>query len=407
MCDVLIIGGGASGIVASIYAKNEFNKVVVLERNNDILKKLLMTGNGRCNYLNEVYSMNNYHSNNIDIVDKIISSENISKVKEFFDSLGIIPKIKNGYFYPSTNQAVTIKDVLKDKAISIGVDIRYNSLVTSIDKVNDKFKVICNDEEILCDKLIISTGSYAYPNTGSDGMGYNFLKKFNHTIIKPLPALVPLISNFKYLKDWDGVRSDVKLELFEDDKYIAEESGEVQLTNYGISGICTFNLSHFVTRGLDLGKKEVIKINFVPFIETLITPWMDNYAKKNDNKNLDKLLSGFINKKIASIILKVSNLDKNLYYKDLSNEEKLTLCKNLRSLEVEIISTKSFDNAQVVNGGVSLDEINPKTMESLKVNNLYIIGELLDINGNCGGYNLTTCWISGMLSGKSIGEDND
>ena len=240
MCDVLIIGGGASGIVASIYAKNEFNKVVVLERNSDILKKLLMTGNGRCNYLNEVYSMNNYHSNNIDIADKIISSENISKVKEFFDSLGIIPKIKNGYFYPSTNQAVTIKDVLKDKAISIGVDIRCDSLVTDIKKVNDKFKVICNDEEILCDKLIISTGSYAYPNTGSDGMGYNFLKKFNHTIIKPLPALVPLISNFKYLKEWDGVRSDVKLELFEDNKYIASESGEVQLTNYGISGIMYF-----------------------------------------------------------------------------------------------------------------------------------------------------------------------
>lgn len=406
MCDVLIIGGGASGIVASIYAKNEFNKVVVLERNSDILKKLLMTGNGRCNYLNEVYSMNNYHSNNIDIADKIISSENISKVKEFFDSLGIIPKIKNGYFYPSTNQAVTIKDVLKDKAISIGVDIRCDSLVTDIKKVNDKFKVICNDEEILCDKLIISTGSYAYPNTGSDGMGYNFLKKFNHTIIKPLPALVPLISNFKYLKEWDGVRSDVKLELFEDNKYIASESGEVQLTNYGISGICTFNLSHFVTRGLDLGKKEVIKINFVPFIETLITPWMDNYAKKNKNKNLDKLLSGFINKKIASIILKVSNLDKDLYYKDLSNDEKLTLCKNLRSLEVEIISTKSFDNAQVVNGGVSLEEINPKTMESLKVNNLYIIGELLDINGNCGGYNLTTCWISGMMAGCDINDKN-
>ena len=406
MCDVLIIGGGASGIVSSIIAKNENNKVIVLERNNDVLKKLLMTGNGRCNYLNEVYGMNNYHSNNIDIVDKIISSENIFKVKDFFDALGIIPKIKNGYFYPSTNQATTIKEVLVDKAKSIGVEIRCNSLVTSIDKVNNKFKVTVNDEEILCDKLIISTGSFAYPNTGSDGMGYDFLKKFNHTIIKPLPALVPLVSNFKYLKEWDGVRSDVILELFEDDKFISSETGEVQSTSYGISGICTFNLSHFVTRGLDLGKKEVIKINFVPFIETLITPWMDNYSKLNSNKNLDKLLSGFINKKIVPIILKVSNLDKNLYYKDLSNEEKLILCKNLRSLEVEIISTKSFDNAQVANGGVSLLEINPNTMESLKVSNLYIIGELLDINGNCGGYNLTTCWISGMLAGSDINDKN-
>ena len=406
MCDVLIIGGGASGIVSSIFAKNDKNKVIVLERNNDVLKKLLMTGNGRCNYLNESYSMNNYHSENIDIVDKIISSDNISKVKDFFDSLGIIPKIKNGYFYPSTNQASTIKEVLYDKAKSIGVDIRCNSLVTNIDKVNDKFIVTVNNEKIETTNLIISTGSFAYPNTGSDGMGYDFLKKFNHTIIKPLPALVPLISNFKYLKEWDGVRSDVSLELFEDGKFISKEDGEVQLTNYGISGICTFNLSHFVTRGLDIGKKEVIKINFVPFIETLITPWMDNYSKLNSSKNLDKLLSGFLNKKLVSIILKVSDLDKNLYYKDLSNEEKLTLCKNLKGLEVEIISTKSYENAQVVNGGVSLLEINPNTMESLKVNNLYIIGELLDINGNCGGYNLTTCWISGMMAGCDISDKN-
>ena len=406
MCDVLIIGGGASGIVSSIFAKNDKNKVIVLERNNDVLKKLLMTGNGRCNYLNESYSMNNYHSENIDIVDKIISSDNISKVKDFFDSLGIISKIKNGYFYPSTNQATTIKEVLYDKAKSIGVDIRCNSLVTNIDKVNDKFIVTVNDEKIETTNLIISTGSFAYPNTGSDGMGYDFLKKFNHTIIKPLPALVPLISNFKYLKEWDGVRSDVSLELFEDGKFISKEDGEVQLTNYGISGICTFNLSHFVTRGLDIGKKEVIKINFVPFIETLITPWMDNYSKLNSSKNLDKLLSGFLNKKLVSIILKVSNLDKNLYYKDLSNEEKLTLCKNLKGLEVEIVSTKSYENAQVVNGGVSLLEINPNTMESLKVNNLYIIGELLDINGNCGGYNLTTCWISGMMAGCDISDKN-
>ncbi|MBQ9019446.1 MAG: aminoacetone oxidase family FAD-binding enzyme [Bacilli bacterium] len=406
MCDVIIIGGGASGIVSSIFAKKQNNKVIVLERNNDVLKKLLMTGNGRCNYLNEVYSVNNYHSNNIDIVDEIISSDNIENVKDFFDSIGIIPKNKNGYFYPSTNQAITIKDALFDKAMQEGVDIRCNSLVTNIDKINNKFVVTCNGEKLTSDKLIISTGSCAYPSTGSDGMGYNFLKKFDHSIIKPLPALVPLISNFKYLNDWAGVRSEVVLELFEDGKYISSEMGEVQLTNYGISGICTFNLSHFVTRGLELGKKEVIKINFVPFIETLITPWIDSYAKKNPKKNLDKLLCGFINKKLVSIILKVSNLDKNRYYKDLSNEEKLILCKNLKGLDIEIIDTKSFDNAQVVNGGVSLLEINFKTMESLKVSNLYIIGELLDINGNCGGYNLTTCWISGMLAGKDVYDKN-
>ena len=406
MCDVIIIGAGASGIVSSIFAKRKNNNVIVLERNDKSLKKLLMTGNGRCNYMNEVYNTSKYHSDDIDIVDKIISSNNIEMVKEFFDSIGVIPKIKNGYYYPYSNQAVTIKNMLEEKAISLGVEIKYNSLVTDINKVNDKFEVICNDEKMYCDNLVIATGSKAYPITGSDGLGYNFLSKFNHTIVDVVPSLVQLTSDFKYLKLWDGVRSDVVLELFEDDKYIATESGEIQLTNYGISGICVFNLSHYVTRGIK-NHKYTISINFVPFIDTLITPWMDNYSKKNINKNLYQLLEGLLNTKLIDIILKVSNIDGNRYYNDLSNDEKLVLCKNLKGLKINIIGHKDFDNSQICSGGVKLTEIDYNTFESKLVSNLYITGELLDMNGICGGYNLTTCWISGILSGRAIGDKYD
>ena len=406
MCDVIIIGAGASGIVSSIFAKKKNNRVIVLERNDKSLKKLLMTGNGRCNYMNESYSTKNYHSEDIDIVDKIISSNNIEMVKKFFDSIGVIPKIKNGYFYPYSNQAISIKNMLEEKALSLGVEIKYNSLVTDINKVNDKFEVICNDEKIYCDNLVIATGSKAYPITGSDGLGYNFLSKFNHTIVEVVPALVQLTSDFKYLKLWDGVRSDVTLELFEDDKYVDTETGEIQLTNYGISGICTFNLSHYVTRGIN-NHKYTISINFVPFIDTLITPWMDDYSKKNSNKNIYSLLEGFLNTKLIDIILKVSNIDGNRYYKDLSNEEKLILCKNLKGLKINITGSKGFDSSQICSGGVKLSEIDYNTFESKVVSNLYITGELLDMNGVCGGYNLTTCWISGILSGKAIGDKYD
>ena len=392
MSDIIIIGGGPSGIVTAIKAKNKNNNVIVLEKNNTPLKKLLLTGNGKCNYFNEIFSTKNYHSMNIDIVDKIISDKNLNGVKEFFDELGIIPKIKNGYYYPFSNQATTIKNVLLREAELKGVNIICNSEVLDIEK-KDKFIIKCTDKEYTCDKLVISMGSKAYPKTGSDGLGYSLLEKLGHGIIKPLPALVQLTSNFKYLKDIDGVRTDVYMELFEDDKYIDSESGELQFTNYGISGICTFNLSNYVTRGLDEGRSEVIKINLVPFIETLITPWMDQYSKKNSNKNLTELL--------------VSNLKGTNYYKDLTNEEKLELCKNLRSLKIEITGTKSFDNSQICNGGVPLSEINYQTMESNIVKDLYITGELLDMNGNCGGYNLTTCWISGLLAGKDIGDSND
>lgn len=406
MSDIIIIGGGPSGIVTAIKAKNKNNNVIVLEKNNTPLKKLLLTGNGKCNYFNEIFSTKNYHSMNIDIVDKIISDKNLNSVKEFFDELGIIPKIKNGYYYPFSNQATTIKNVLLREAELKGVNIICNSEVLDIEK-KDKFIIKCTDKEYTCDKLVISMGSKAYPKTGSDGLGYSLLEKLGHGIIKPLPALVQLTSNFKYLKDIDGVRTDVYMELFEDDKYIDSESGELQFTNYGISGICTFNLSNYVTRGLDEGRSEVIKINLVPFIETLITPWMDQYSKKNSNKNLTELLEGFLNYKLVNMILKVSNLKGTNYYKDLTNEEKLELCKNLRSLKIEITGTKSFDNSQICNGGVPLSEINYQTMESNIVKDLYITGELLDMNGNCGGYNLTTCWISGLLAGKDIGDSND
>ena len=405
--DVVIVGGGASGIIASIFAKNSYNRVIVLEKNSKPLKKLLMTGNGKCNYMNEVYSSKFYHSLDLSIVDKILSSTNISTMQEFFRQLGIVPKIKNGYYYPFSNQAKTMQEVLISEAESRGVEIICNCEVLEIEKRENSFLVYTNQENFSCDKLVLATGGCSYPKTGSDGWGYSFLKQIGHTLVDPLPALVPLVSNFSYSKEWDGVRSDVVLELFEDGLYCAREEGEIQLTSYGISGICTFNLSHFVSRGLYDGKKEEIHINFVPFIETLITPWMDSYSKICPNKNLGKLLRGFLNEKIVSVLLKTCKLSENSFYRDLSLEEKAALCRSLRSFPIEIIGTKDFESAQISNGGVRLSEIDPKTMESTLIHGFYIIGELLDMNGNCGGYNLTTCWISGILAGGDIKNDTN
>ncbi len=402
----IVVGGGASGVVAAINAKTKDNKVIILERNNTLLKKLLLTGNGRCNYFNEKYSIDDYHSEDKNIVNEFISTENIAIAKDFFDKIGIVPKIKNGYYYPYSNQASSIKDILVNEVNRLKIEVVYDTYVTDIKK-KDKFIITTNKKEYISDNVIISTGSYAYPKTGSDGIGYEILKKLRHTIIKPVPALVQLESNSKYLKQWDGVRSDVYLELFEDGKYLSSEEGEIQFTNYGLSGICIFNLSHFISRGLLDNKKYLIKINFVPFIKTLITPWMDNYSKLNPNKDIYELLEGFLNKKLIPIILKESKINSNSKYNELANEEKVKLFNTLRHFKVEITSTKGFDNSQVCNGGVKLDEIDIKTMESRKIKGLYIVGELLDITGNCGGYNLTECWISSILAGQSIRRKND
>lgn len=402
----IVVGGGASGVVAAINAKTKDNKVIILERNNTLLKKLLLTGNGRCNYFNEKYSIDDYHSEDKNIVNEFISTENIAIAKDFFDKIGIVPKIKNGYYYPYSNQASSIKDILVNEVNRLKIEVVYDTYVTDIKK-KDKFIITTNKKEYISDNVIISTGSYAYPKTGSDGIGYEILKKLGHTIIQPVPALVQLESNSKYLKQWDGVRSDVYLELFEDGKYLSSEEGEIQFTNYGLSGICIFNLSHFISRGLLDNKKYLIKINFVPFIKTLITPWMDNYSKLNPNKDIYELLEGFLNKKLIPIILKESKINSNSKYNELTNEEKVKLFNTLRHFKVEITSTKGFDNSQVCNGGVKLDEIDIKTMESKKIKDLYIVGELLDITGNCGGYNLTECWISSILAGQSIRRKND
>lgn len=402
---VIMIGGGPSAFTAAIYASQNGNSVKILERNSTTLKKLLMTGNGKCNYLNEDYSLEHYHSADMERVGKIITEENIQEVHRFFDFLGIIPKIKNGYYYPFSMQASTVKKALEKAAYDCGVEVVSDCLVTKIEKGNSSFSVTTNQGIFECDSLVLASGSMAYPKTGSDGMGYEFLKNMNHTIIKPLPALVQLVGKGSYFKKWDGVRSEAKLTLLEDGKETSHASGEIQLTNYGLSGICTFDLSHDVVRGLDRGKEEVIEINFVPFSHDF-SSWLDDYALKHSKKNLQELLEGFLNYKLVFVILEVSSLKGDRFYSDLTNLEKKTLKKNLERFSVPIIGEKGFDYCQICNGGVTLNEISFSTMESLKVKNFYIIGELLDINGNCGGYNLMTCWVSGMLAGKSIGEEN-
>lgn len=401
MCDIVIIGGGVSGIVSAIKSSNGRNKITILERNDKCLKKLLLTGNGRCNYFNDDTSISNYHSMREDLLDKVINSNNMSRVLDFYNELGIIPKIKNGYYYPFSNQASTVRDALMFEVMKLGISIKYNYLVEKIERSNNKF--IINDS-IVCDKVIIATGSCSYPKTGSDGMGYDFLRKFGHNIIKPLPALVQLNSDFKYCRELSGIRSDVILSLYEDDEFISSSVGEVQLTDYGISGICTFNLSHFVTRGLDVGKKEVIKVNFLPFIKDNYMEWFNTYSNKHNDKNIYMLLCNILNYKLVKVILKVCSINNETYYNELDYNSRCLLIDNLTNFKFNIVSTKDFNFSQVCNGGVSLDEVNLSTFESLIVDGLYITGEVLDINGNCGGYNLICAVISGILVGDDLSD---
>ena len=382
---IIIIGSGASGLAAGISLLRCGYDVTILERNNISGKKLLLTGAGRCNFFNSDQNIVHYHSSDKDILEKIITSDNIHLVEDFITSLGIVPKVKDGYYYPFSNQAYNMKELLERTYLDLGGKIKYNYLVEKVEKKNNLFLI---NDNISCDKLILATGSKAYKMTGSDGIGYQLAKKFNHHIVKVLPSLTSLITREKI--NLKGVRVDAKVTLYENGVKVREELGQVQFTDYGLSGICIFNLSYYAVKGLNKNKKEVITIDLMPF--------MDKVSFKN--KKVYDLLLGFLPNKMIDYILKTLDISKDIYYEDLSSDKKQELTKILKEMEFNITSYKEFDFSQVCSGGVSLREINPLTMESIFVKNLYIIGELLDVNGDCGGYNLTFAFLSGILTSR-------
>lgn len=385
-----IIGGGFSGVISAIYASKN-NEVTILERNNSLLKKLLITGNGRCNYFNDNISLDKFHSYSEELIKDIITIDNIKELNNFYDDLGVIPKIKDGYYYPYSNQASSIKDLLISKLNESNVKIKYEYLVNSIIKKDDKF-IINNELEF--DKIIIGAGGKAYPKTGSDGSGYELLKSLNHNITKVSPSLVQITSSNKYLKDLSGVRCEATLSLFDNNKKIKEEKGELQFTDYGISGICTFNLSSYLRDGIN---DKYILVNFMP-----INISEFNIFMSSSYNSIFERLEGILNYKLIKVILKLSNIKENDKWNNISSKQKEDLINNLYNYKINITGTRSFDNSQVCAGGLSLKEINTKTMESKLINNLYITGEVLDLDGECGGYNLTLCFITGFIAGSNI-----
>ncbi len=395
---VVIIGGGASGITSAITARRKGYDVVVLEKNSSLLKKLKITGNGHCNYYNEDQDLCHYHSDNSELISMMINSVNLENVSLFFDSIGIIPRIKNGYYYPFSNQAISVCSSLILEAQKLGVVLDTDVEVQEVKKSN-RFQIITTNGVYEADKVIVSTGGMSYQKTGSDGFGYRELKRLGHNINLLLPGLTPLIiANPK--KEWKGIRTDVSISLLENNKLVRKESGEIQLTEDGISGICTMQLSSYISKGLYLGKDERIKINFLPFIdEDKFFVFMDNRSKKMKNRTIMELLEGVLNYKLISVILKK---EQNLIWDECNNKEREFIKKNLLSYMVEVVDTKSFNYSQVTLGGVSLLEVNLETMESKKVKDLYITGELLDITGDCGGYNLTIAWITGLIAGECL-----
>ena len=390
MNKIVVVGGGFSGLVSAISAKKDNNEVIVLEKRNIVGKKILVTGNGRCNYYNEVQENKFYHSSNEEFVSNI--KDDTHMVLDFYNNLGIIPYVKDGYYYPYSKEASTIRNALEKKCNELGIKIITDYKVESIKKENDSF-IINND--ITCDKVIVGTGSIAYYKDDEQLIGYDIAKSFGHSIIKLLPSLVQLKGNGNYYKKWAGVRSDAIVSLYVDNYLINKEKGEVMLTDYGLSGICIFNLSGHASRSLDLGLDVRVDINFLPWLNENIYKFLENR-----DGSIEYVLSGMLNSKLVSLILELCNINKDKMFKDLSDSEKDLLVDHLLNFKVNINGVNDFDKAQVVSGGIDTKEIDKDTYESKLVKGLYFVGEILDVDAICGGYNITFATLSGIKAGS-------
>ena len=399
MENILIIGAGPAGLTAAIVAARNGKKVTIIERNSKCGKKLLLTGNGKCNFWNKEQNITHYHSSS-PLIKNFITEKVQNSVLSFFDSLGIVYKEKNNYYYPFTNQALTIYNALLLECQKLGIKIINDITVDKIIK-KDCFIINPEKENIKAKTIIIAAGSKAMSKTGSDGLGYTLAKSLGHTIIKPLPSLVQLKGEESYFKNWSGIRSHVLASLYIDNTLIKKEEGEVQLTNYGLSGICIFNLSGLAAKALDKNKKVEISLNFMSFTQNY-KDFLKDLNKKSSNKTINELLEGFLNYKLIDIILKKANIKRNLKLNTLSEIELNKLIENLTNFKIKITSTNTLEHAQVCSGGIPLEEINNETLESLKVKNLYFVGEIIDIDGDCGGYNLGWAWMSGIVAGKNV-----
>ncbi len=391
MYDVVIIGAGASGIMSAclIKEKNPKYNVLLLEKNDKIGKKLLITGNGKCNLGNINFNLDNYNSN-----IKILENK-----KELFDKyiinlekIGIIIKEDDGRLYPYTNQALSVCKSFERYLNKLGVEIKYNY---NVDNVIKKQNIYLINNEISTSNVIIATGGLSYPKTGSTGKGYEILKSFNHTINKTYPALTYLKTNYKYMKEIKGVRFDGNVSLLVDNEVKALEYGQIQFTENALSGICVFNISSNVKKYLEDNKKVQVKIDLAPKLN------ISDYLYKFIDYKVEDALSGILNNKLAYAISKELKLH-GYMIKELNNKQIKGVDNLVHNYLFDIIDVGDFDVAQVTKGGATISEFTDN-LESIYSKGLFAIGEVLDIDGKCGGYNLAWAFISAIMISEYIG----
>ena len=391
---IAVIGGGASGIAAAIYAKRicKENSVTVFERSDRVLKKLLATGNGRCNLSNESISPENYFSHNPKEMCEILAAFTLEEEKQFFESIGILLCSENGRIYPYSRRANAVSDALRAECERLGIKIRTNAFIDRIIKKNSSFSVLGE----LFDKVIISCGGFSAPSFGTDGNSYRLLKSLGHTISETVYALSPVkvSENVKQLK---GIRAHCTVTLVDKGQILRSESGELQLTDYGLSGIAVMQLSRQCRKG------SQIQVNLMPdFSYEKLAAFLKERTKTLSHLKADDFLTGFLHKTLAQYILGRCKISASNTAKQLSDKDIYALAKEIKALSFTVDAVLGKEQSQATSGGALLSEFNTDTLESKKVRGLYCTGEALDCVGDCGGYNLHWAWATAYVAAKGL-----
>lgn len=447
---VAVIGGGAAGMMAAIEAARAGAIVTLIEKNAQLGKKLSTTGNGRCNYTNLDMGdriggkFRGFHPEFAEAALDVLPPE---AVLDWFREIGVEPRFRGSYVYPNSDQASAVVDALREELHRLSVKVHYNAEVKSVQRVEDAYFLIqCTDAVVKANRVILAAGSKAAPKTGSNGDGYFIARKLGHRIVPYVPALCGIRCAGDAFKALAGIRTEAALELVVDGHCVDRETGELQLVDYGISGIPVFQLSRYAAYALQEGKKAAVYINFLPGfteagavrnserassasgISTIEVSGANNAqnarteasgstAKAEDPKDLalklfrqreerlagrkmESFFTGLLHQKLGQLLLRMANVRPELPVAELSEKQLRSLASLSVRFKAECVEMNGFQQAQVVAGGVDTSEVDPRTMVSRLFPGLYFAGEVLDIDGICGGYNLQWAWASGYVAGR-------
>ena len=403
MKTIAIIGGGASGIMAAIAAAKtgKDTEILLLEHKDKIGKKILSTGNGRCNLTNAYMDISCFRGESKDEIETVLSAFGYEDTLRLFEEMGLMTKSRNGYIYPRCDQAAAVLEILCMELRKYKVQIITEAHVTAVMRGKKGFRIEAGKEVYRADRVILSAGSKAAPVLGSDGSGYGLAKSLGHTMIPVVPALVQLRSEKHSLHKASGVRTEACVSALVDESCVCEDRGELQITAYGISGIPVFQISRYIAKALYNGQKAEVAIDFFPELdENAFFLLLKRQFNDRKEQEATSCLTGLFAHKLIPVLFSEAGIHMHAKAKEITDKQLKRLTQTCKYMKIQIKDTNGFENAQVCAGGVNLTEIDCHTMQSRYVDGLYLTGELLDVDGICGGYNLQWAWATGYIAGN-------